>query len=521
MVPRTCTVTCVLLASVALGAGSVFGQASGRWINPAGGLWSAAGNWDGGTVADGGIADFTTIVIGANPVVHVDSVRSIDIMDIGDAAGTNNWRFDDNGNAGNAILLNSPTGTGEITVDNGRAVLDVARGGPSGLLKEGQGTLVLNRASTYSGPSNILFGTVVSGVNNALPTGNSLTLDDTFDLNGHDQAVTFLNLAGSVVNTAAGTMPTLTIANTGNDPIVAPLTGNFSLTKSGAGTLFLVGGATYTGLTTVNDGNLLFNNDDQSIGRVVGNGNLVLAPDRGLSTDALTVDNVTILDGGKLLVRANGGSTSVVKNLSLGGDVDAWESSLDIEDNKLILQPAAADKADALATAENQVAFGEAADSTGGIVSPVLPAGTALAVLDNAVTGFASFGGEGVDAGSILIGAELVGDANGDGAVDLSDLSIVLNNFGSATGEWTSGNFDLAATVDLTDLSDVLNHFEETLGAVPSVAMVDAVPEVGSGVMIGSGGVLLLRRRRRRELATRGRRWVVLGPIRGNRVGGF
>ena len=499
MVPRSCTVACVLLASVVFGAGRVLGEDSGRWINPAGGVWSAAGDWDGGRIADGGIADFSTIVLAPNPVVHVDSVRAIDIMDVGDAAGTNSWRFDDNGNAGNMLLLNSPTGQGEITVDNGAAVFDVALGGPSGFFKEGQGTVVLNRASTYSGPTTISFGTVVSGVNNALPTGNALTVLDKFDLNGHDQAVTFLNLTGSVVNSAAGTMPTLTIANTGGDPIVAPLTGNLSLTKSGTGTLFLVGGATYAGLTTVNDGNVIFNNDEASIGRVVGNGNLVLAADRGLDTDALTVDNVTILDGGKLLVRANGGSTSVVKNLSLGGDVNAWESSLDIEDNKLILQPAAADKAEALATAENQVAFGEAADSTGGIVSPVLPAGTALAVLDNAVTKFTTFGGESVDAGSILIGAELVGDANGDGAVDLSDLSIVLNNFGSATGEWTSGNFDHGGTVDLTDLSDVLNSFGETVIVSPSPGRMaaEAVPEVGSGVMIGVGGVLLVHRRRR------------------------
>ncbi len=500
MVPRTRTVTCVLLASVVFGAGSVFGEDSGRWIDPAGGAWSAAGNWDGGRIADGGIADFSTIVIGANPVVHVDSTRAIDIMDIGDAASAHDWHFDDNGNAGNQILLSSPTGLGEITVDNGVAVFDVALGGPSGLMKEGQGTVVLNRASVYGGPTSIFQGTVVSGVNNALPTGNALTVMDTFDLNGHDQAVTFLNLTGSVVNTAAGTMPTLTIANTGGDPIVEPLTGNFSLTKSGTGALFLVGGATYAGLTTVNDGNVIFNSDDASIGRVVGNGNLVLAPDRGLDTVALKVDNVTILDGGKLLVRQNGASTSVVKNLSLGGDVDAWESSLDIEDNKLILQPAAADKADALATVENQVAFGEAADSTGGIVSPVLPAGRALAVLDNAVTGFATFGAESVDAGSILIGAELLGDANADGRVDLTDLSIVLNNFGSATGEWTSGNFDHAAAVDLTDLSDVLNNFGETVVVVPPSGgrvEAEAVPEVGSGVVIGSGGVLLLRRRRR------------------------
>ena len=53
----------------------------------------------------------------------------------------------------------------------------------------------------------------------------------------------------------------------------------------------------------------------------------------------------------------------------------------------------------------------------------------------------------------------MVGDANADGSVDLTDLSTVLNNSGSTTSAWTSGNFDGAPTIDLTDLSDVLNNF--------------------------------------------------------------
>ena len=56
----------------------------------------------------------------------------------------------------------------------------------------------------------------------------------------------------------------------------------------------------------------------------------------------------------------------------------------------------------------------------------------------------------------------LLGDANGDGHVDLTDLSTVLNNFGSTTTLRSNGNFDGAPTIDLTDLSDVLNNFGAT-----------------------------------------------------------
>ena len=57
----------------------------------------------------------------------------------------------------------------------------------------------------------------------------------------------------------------------------------------------------------------------------------------------------------------------------------------------------------------------------------------------------------------------LPGDANQDGSVDLSDLSIVLNNFGNTSSNWTNGNFDGSSTINLTDLSDVLNNFGTSL----------------------------------------------------------
>jgi hypothetical protein len=124
-----------------------------------------------------------------------------------------------------------------------------------------------------------------------------------------------------------------------------------------------------------------------------------------------------------------------------------------------------------------------------------------MAVIDNGVLHKTSFGGVAVDAGSILISQELLGDSNVDGHVDLTDLSTVLNNFGSATSAWTSGNFDGAATIDLTDLSAVLNNFGQNnpnataAGGGGSAAA--ATPEPTSLAILGLGAVSLLTRRRK------------------------
>ena len=98
----------------------------------------------------------------------------------------------------------------------------------------------------------------------------------------------------------------------------------------------------------------------------------------------------------------------------------------------------------------------------------------------------------------------LPGDANGDGKVDINDLTIVLTNFGKTGMGWSHGAMDgdPTGTVDINDLTIVLTNFGDTAGAG-----VTAVPEPGVRALLAAAGLVGLlacgwRRRRRLGLLT-------------------
>ena len=79
------------------------------------------------------------------------------------------------------------------------------------------------------------------------------------------------------------------------------------------------------------------------------------------------------------------------------------------------------------------------------------------------------------------------GDANGDGRVDINDLTIVLSNFGPHN-EWTcwaTGDFTGDGQVDVNDLTIVLANFDYGVGA----AGIAAVPEPSCVVLLGIGAI--------------------------------
>ena len=86
--------------------------------------------------------------------------------------------------------------------------------------------------------------------------------------------------------------------------------------------------------------------------------------------------------------------------------------------------------------------------------------------------------------------SQLPGDANGDGKVDINDLTIVLSHFGQTGMNWSNGDFISDGTVDINDLTIVLTNFGSSsvgsgMSAVPEPPMLLLLAMAAGGLLAG------------------------------------
>jgi hypothetical protein len=388
-------------------------------------------------------------------------------------------------NGGAAIVtFNGGTlsGTGVVSLDygNGNAQVNGSLTQAAGHTLQGWGQInaTLTNAGTILGNVNgqglPLYGpTTNTGLIKATGGGSVSFASTAILANGSLGTGTFQTDANSAMS-----FPTNFSLNNGIISLTAPsssVTGITSLTNAGNLSLVANAGLTLSGSLT-----------GTAAGAITGKGTVL----------ANSYFGSLAITGGTARTAINGTTTGTSKltKLTLAGSTNAWTSDFDLTNNKLIVEDSATHAA-TLAALQNQAFYGRTHAT--GITSSDLPAGTVIAVADNAAfaISFTNFGGQMVDGNSILVAPELLGDADFSGKVDLSDLNIVLNHLGVATSAWTSGNFDGAATIDLTDLNDVLNNLGQTYSNPSAVA----TPEPASLVMASLGSVALLSSRRRRS----------------------
>ncbi|MEZ0256989.1 MAG: autotransporter-associated beta strand repeat-containing protein, partial [Chthoniobacter sp.] len=380
----------VVLASSPLTQGAI-----NRFTHASSGSWSPLGNWSLGTPSstdalllspptldstlDANFAVQSLSFDTASPTLAVDA----------NASGTTARTLTLNGGDFNALggldlLATSATTTGTINMGGaaGKGTLTIAFGnangtinvansaaslalgansivtGSNGITKNGDGTLVLSGANTYTGTTTINAGTLQVASANALNTSGTIRFGG-----GTLQYASGNNIDYSArLSTAAG--QTYRVDTNGQTVAFnTALTANFgTLIKSGAGTLVLAtsgssvdivlqagtlnvanaGTFITTGNFTLNGGTLDFGSrTSASLGGLSGAGNLVLTNSSSFGV-ALTVSSSTILSttySGSLsgLGSLTKGGTST---LVLAGDNSAFTGSMTINAGTLRLASA-------------------------------------------------------------------------------------------------------------------------------------------------------------------------------------
>ncbi|MCB1133944.1 MAG: autotransporter-associated beta strand repeat-containing protein, partial [Verrucomicrobiae bacterium] len=122
------------------------------WINPAGGEWSVAGNWQDNAIANG--ADQTaTVALSTGVIIHQ-----------GDSSRTIGHLAFSNGNhtiQGNPLTMDVTSGTPGVSVAGSTtSTIAVSLLGNDGLRKDGSGTLALTAVNSFGGGTTIDGGTL-------------------------------------------------------------------------------------------------------------------------------------------------------------------------------------------------------------------------------------------------------------------------------------------------------------------------------------------------------------------------
>jgi autotransporter-associated beta strand protein len=247
---------------------------------------------------------------------------------------TSGVRFE---NAGNKTL--TLRGTSDPAILNQIGMLTEA-GGVLTLNKSDANTWMINGGSTYTGATQIDQGTLMIGVNNALPTTTTVRIGTgatagTFDLNGFDQTIGSLSSTTnsvSVTNTIvvdAGKTLTVTGAVTIGANVAAGATtllnatGGGSFVNNNDGGTFQIGGATggtNTNVATVDFSGL--SNFTVNVGSAgtfrVGDNNTNTSGSPASGSTLILASTSASITAGTLSLGQGTGQGSAVQTLSLG-----------------------------------------------------------------------------------------------------------------------------------------------------------------------------------------------------------
>ena len=241
------------------------------------------------------------------------------------------------GNGGTTgTLASDVVNDSTLLVNRSDAVsLDGVISGTGDLTNIGAGALTLNAANTFSGTTSTSGGSIVLGHGLALQNSTVvLATSADLDLNGQS-AVTLGGLSGSV-DLALGSTALTVGGNDSTTTFSGVLSGTGSLTKEGSGTLTLGTENTFTGDTTINEGDIHLEMTGSYTNHSLQNSTVHLNVDGGLSMESDGFGKVYLgalggagdlsIESAEFYIGGNGASTTYSGTIAQGTEGSLYKT---------------------------------------------------------------------------------------------------------------------------------------------------------------------------------------------------
>jgi autotransporter-associated beta strand protein len=377
------------------------------------------------------------------------------------------------------------------------------------LAKSTAGTVVLSAMNTYTGLTAVSSGMLVYGTNNAISTGDVTVSGGTLSLGSFSDSVGAVTLISGAILSYGGTLTSTNgfTVQSGTASIV--LAGNVGLTKTTSGTVVLSGVNAYTGLTTVSTGTLAYgiNNAISTGGVTISGGTLsvsgysdlvgaVTLASGAIAGGTLTsTSGFAVQSGSASAVLAGGvGLTKATANTVVLSGVNVYAGLTTV--NAGVLELAASAQGPVLGVGGSDIKAGKIVFDYSGS-SPAATIQSLLAA--SRASGWTSgqFRSSTADAshalgwaddglGKVTVAYALYGDTNLDGAVNGTDLNVVLSYYNTSGATWGKGDVNYDGVVNGTDLNAVLSNYNQSIGMTAGDV---AVPEPGTLALLVMGAV--------------------------------
>jgi hypothetical protein len=383
-------------------------------LNAQTGSFNLSGTLTGGTIAT---ADGTPLLAQAGTISGTTIAGVVSIID-SSLAMANNLAF-----AGGTLLLSANSASSSLLVSNAQSITGtgtIAFTGSGGNVS-GSGSLVLGPSITLTAtsPGTLPVSTSTAGPISASVGGSLTFAGPSFSSTGPIQAS-----SGGSINFGGGTVS-----------VTSPITLNNAL-------------ATFSALSS-------------SISSITGPGTVTLSASRALTSDAITTTTLNLGDSSTLTLRSNTGPSKITQLI-----FNASTATLNINNNKFIVQANAINKPGVIAALNNDVLLGLSNNWLGpGLISgPAAadPTHYEVQLFDNAVLGLTTLNDQPVDANSLIVSLNHIGDANNNGVVDIQDQSLITNNWQHPASTPTKGDLDHDGFVDIQDLTLVTNNWQQS-----------------------------------------------------------